>query len=74
MNKFTKNHLDDRRLAEEAGLNVVHLGTSRGEHVEMVVEKAGKTRKVLSPLSSDDQRAVLNQRAFMKRLSRSMAA
>lgn len=74
MSKFTKNHLDARRLAEEAGLNVVHLGTSRGGHVEMVVEKAGKTMKVFSPQSSGDQRAVQNQRAFLKRLSRSMAA
>lgn len=74
MSKMTKVHLDARRLAEEAGLNVVHLGTSRGGHVEMVVEKEGKTRKVFSPFSSVDQRAVLNQRAFLKRLSRSMAA
>lgn len=49
MSKMTKVHLDARRLAEEAGLNVVHLGTSRGGHVEMVVEKEERLGKCSPP-------------------------
>lgn len=74
MSKLTKNHLDARRLAEEVGLKVVHMGTSRGGHVEMIVEVAGKSRKIFSPFSPSDQRGFRNQRAFLKRLSRLMAA
>lgn len=61
-----------RLMAEREGFCVLNAQMSAGSHIELHVQRNGRTHRVICPFSPGDVRGKLNHRAFLRRLARQM--
>lgn len=59
-------------MAEREGFRVLNAQVSAGCHVELQLQRNGRTQRVFAPSTPSDVRGHLNHRAFLRRLARQM--
>lgn len=59
-----------RKLAEKAGLKIIEIGLSGGNHIRMRVQRAdGQTCVTFAPFSPSDHRATQNKLSELRRFA-----